>query len=60
MNFQQKELVVRIIHSFSLLDQNQSIETPSDDYEPNKVNETDIQKFEEERNKQVPQAIQRM
>lgn len=50
----------RIIHSFSLLEQNQSIETPNDDYEPNKVNESDIKKFEEERQKEVPQAIQRM
>jgi len=50
----------RIIHSFSLLEQNQSIETPNDDYEPNKVNEEELQKFEKQRNQEIPQAINRM
>ena len=50
----------RIIHNFSLLQQNQSIETPNDDYEPNKVNEEELQKFEKQRNQEIPQAIQRM
>lgn len=50
----------RILHSFSLLDQNQSIETPNDEYEPNKVNEDELKDFEQRRNQEIPQPIQRM
>lgn len=50
----------RIIHNFSLLNQNQSIETPNDEYETNKVNEEDIKSYQEQRNKEIPQPVNRM
>ena len=50
---------MRILHSFTSLDAVDKIETPPDDYEPNKVNSSDMEKIQAMRNNEVPQQIHR-
>ena len=42
---------LRQIHSFSTINNNVTIETPPEDYIPDKVRETDLEKLQKERNK---------
>ncbi len=44
---------LRTMHEYTTVNGNQAIETPPDDYEPDKVKEVDIGKIEESRNKDV-------
>ena len=46
---------MRMMHSFTGWKQNQSIATPPEDYEPNKVGNVDLGKLQEQRNKDVIQ-----
>lgn len=47
---------VRQMHSYSGLEKNDSINTPSEDYDPNKVGDGDLEKFQRERDAEVKQA----
>ena len=44
---------LRTMHSYMKIQDNQAIETPPDDYEPDKMKETDMSKFEQERSEEV-------
>ena len=46
---------MRMMHSFTGWNQNQSIATPPEDYEPNKVGNVDLGKLQEQRNNDVIQ-----
>ena len=45
---------LRIIHSYSLLSQDQKIETPPDNYVPDKVGNVDLSRMQMEREKDLP------
>ena len=50
----------RIMHSFVSLEENHSkIETPPDNYEPNKVGEVNLEKLQLQRNSEIPKQLQR-
>ena len=51
MNYQQKVTVALIMHSYSLLNQERKIETPPDNYVPDKVGVVNLSKMQEEREK---------
>ena len=44
---------LRMMHNYTTITDNQTIATPPDDYEPNKVGDVDISKLEEQRNKDL-------
>lgn len=46
---------LRMMHSYCTINQNQAIETPPDDYEPDKVGEVDLGKLQMERASEVRQ-----
>ena len=50
---------MRILHSFTSLDTIDKIETPPDDYEPNKVGPSDMEKIQQLRNNEIPKQLQR-
>ncbi len=50
---------MRILHSFTSLDTIDKIETPPDDYEPNKVGPSDMEKIQQMRNNEIPKQLQR-
>ena len=47
----------RQMHSFVLLNDNQTIETPPEDYIPDKVRETDLEKLQKQRTQHFKEAI---
>ena len=49
----------RIMHNFSGLNANQAIETPPEDYDPQKVKAVNLDKLQEQRMNEVPKPIQR-
>lgn len=49
----------RIMHNFSRLQGTQSIETPPEDYDPQKVKAVNMDKLQEQRMNEVPKPIQR-
>ena len=44
---------VRQLHNYATLDFNDSITTPNEDYDPNKVNDGDLEKYQRERDAEV-------
>ena len=44
---------MRMMHNYSGIEQNQKIETPEDDYEPDKIGEVDLGKIQSERDADV-------
>ena len=46
---------MRMMHSFTGWKQNQTIATPPDDYQPNKVGNVDLGKIQEQRNREIAQ-----
>ncbi len=44
---------LRMMYNYSALTESEKIETPPEDYTPNKVNETDLKKYQEERERGV-------
>ena len=48
---------LRQLHHFSLLTSNHTIETPAEDYIPDRIKSTDIQKYESERAKDIKPMI---
>jgi hypothetical protein len=44
---------LRMMHNYTTISDNQTIATPPDDYEPNKVGDVDMSKLEAERNQDI-------
>ena len=44
---------VRQLHNYATLDFNDSINTPNEDYDPNKVNDGDLEKYQRDRDAEV-------
>lgn len=49
----------RIMHNYASLDYHSKIETPPDNYEPNKVGEVNLEQLQSQRNSEIPKQIQR-
>ena len=47
---------LRMMHSYCTINQNQTIETPPDDYEPDKVGQVDLGKLQMARASEVRQT----
>lgn len=50
----------RQMHSYASINQNDKIETPDEDYTPDKIGEVDIGKLQESRNSEVPRQQMRI
>ena len=50
----------RQMHSYASINQNDKIETPDEDYTPDKIGEVDIGKLQESRNNEVPRQQMRI
>jgi hypothetical protein len=49
----------RIMHSFASLQGETKIETPPDNYEPNKVGDVSLETLQQQRNAEIPKQLQR-
>jgi len=47
----------RIMHSFASLQGQSTIETPPDNYEPNKVGDVNLETLQEKRNAEIPRQM---
>ena len=50
---------MRQIHNYATLDFKENIETPPDNYVPDKVGDTSIQKLQQQRSMDIPQPVMR-
>ena len=51
---------IRQMHSYAGINYRDSIETPEEDYTPDKIGEVDISKIQESRNSEVPKQQMRI
>ena len=49
----------RIMHSFASLQGETKIETPPDNYEPNKIGDVSLETLQQQRNSEIPKQLQR-
>ena len=50
---------MRQMHNYVALDNNATIETPPDSYEPDKIGNISLEQLQEQRNNEIPQPIKK-
>lgn len=58
--FMSKASGAKQLHHYATIDYNNVIETPPEDYTPDKVGEVSLEKLREQRNSEIPKPIERI